>query len=181
MNPLANNGTALDIIPVGSTEARSPWYRIVEDGHEWMFWAESYDDALWFAFPETVSGYPVMYVGDGFICCRECAVQHWHETGERLTLHYGGDDYGTGEWCECGAEIVPPGCADCGDTWERAPGEYGRIHEPVFQRVNGDAQICARCMAAHVVNGDAWKTGKLTYDVAFNGPWYGGGTYRVGG
>ncbi len=166
-----------DILPVGSSLARSPYFTFYEYGKELPYsysssWETAMNDAFsQYAFP---GGYTVLYLTDGDILCASCARAHYMDTGERLDHAIAGDNWGTGEYCgRCDAIIVEPGCADCGD-------EYGDgFHEPTFVKDSGEAQICARCMARHVVNGDTDKVGKLAYDVGLNVPWYGGGHYTA--
>jgi hypothetical protein len=170
------DGDVFDILPIGSSPVREPGFLAHVNGqasphYQWYdSWQSVYDDV----FPAQAwpGGYVILWYVDGDILCADCAKEHWMQTGIRLPHDLAGDNYGMGEYCgNCNAVIVEPGCADCGD--ECGDG----FHEPAFIRINGDAQVCARCMADHVVSGDAVKVGKLRYDVAFNGPWYGGGEF----
>jgi len=169
--------TTFEILPVGSSLASEPYFTFYENGKELPYsYCSSWDTALEAAFEPYAwpGGYTILYFTDGDIVCSECAKAHYMETGERLDGSTAGDDYGTGEYCgQCSAVIVEPGCADCGD-------EYGDgFHEPTFVKDSGDAQICARCMAHHVVDGNAWKVAKLRYRVDLDTPWYGGGVYSA--
>lgn len=128
-------------------------------------------------------GYPLAYVGDGYLLCADCVRKAFDDPTEpdHDALHNGeiqasqlGDNRGTGTYCEhCDAAIIEPACADCGTE------EGDGFHYPAFVKESGDAQICASCMSRHVVEETATKTGKGIYEVELNTPWYGGGTYRA--
>jgi hypothetical protein len=172
-------GDTFDILPVGSSPVSDPSFYMTENGkvNTWRSYARSYDDALDDAFSAHAwpGGYDLLYFTDGDIVCADCAREHWIATGIRLEASTAGDNRGTGTYCgACEREIIARCCADCGDEEDD-----DRFHSPAFGRISGDVQICARCMAQHVVDGTAWKTGKGTYDIELNGPWYGGGTYTT--
>jgi hypothetical protein len=170
-----NTCDTFDILPVGSSPVSDPSFSFWVNGQETHFnYARSYGDALDEAFGARAwpGGYDVLYYTDGDIVCADCAREHWIATGIRLDASTAGDNWGTGEYCGwCEREIVARCCADCGEE------EGDDFHYPAFGRINGDVQICARCMAQHVIDGTAVKTGKGTYDVELNVPWYGGGSY----
>jgi hypothetical protein len=196
--------THYEVIPVPDSPARSPLFTTKTTTQDWTRSGTTYEQeqhthrsnpympyedretAIADLFPSHTSmgGYELAYVGDGYILCADCVRKAFDDPTEpdHEALHNGeitasqlGDDYGTGDYCDhCNAAIREPGCADCGT-------EEGddKFHAPVFVKESGDAQICATCMARHVVEETATKTGKGIYEVELNTPWYGGGTYRA--
>jgi hypothetical protein len=192
MNPPGTKGVAavshvFEILPVGTSPVRAPYFAFYEDGKEMHYsYADTWEKGMQDAFPPYAwpGGYAVAYFDfhDGAELCANCARAHYMETGIRLDADNVGDSdrahYGCGIWCDgCDAEIVPPSCADCGaDTFDNAPG-YSNFHTPAFRHEYGDRQICARCMAQHVISGHAEKVAKGTYRLANDADWYApGGT-----
>lgn len=108
-------------------------------------------------FPVSQFGHAVVYYGECSQHCRECAYQHWKDTGEMLRGGLTTGDYyeSSGIYCECGEVIVEPHCLECGT--ETYSGAW-------FNSDTGEYEICGHCLAEYVTNGDAVKTGKLRYE-----------------
>jgi hypothetical protein len=174
------DATVFEILPVPTSPARAPMFAYFEDGQEQHYsYASTWEEGIREAFTPYAwpGGYAVAYYDECSELCADCARDHYMETGIRLVHDNVGDSdrahYGAGIWCDnCSAEIVPPSCAECGaDTFDNQP-VYGHFHSPAFWHAYGDRQICARCMAQHVVNGHAHKTGKGTYHLDNDAVWY---------
>lgn len=175
------NGHAFEILPVGHSPARAPFFTYHEDGEQrsWDYadsWQAGMDSAFsTYAWP---GGYALAYYDfdDGSELCADCAREHYMDTGIRLDGDTVGNSdrahYGTGIWCDgCSAVIVEPHCAECGREED-----HEHYASPTFLKDNGDGLLCAHCMAEHVTNGHAMKTGLLTYQLDRD-PWYGGGEW----
>jgi hypothetical protein len=173
---------SFEILPVGTSPVRAPSFAYYENGKETGYsYASSWEEGMRDAFSPYAwpGGYAVAYYDfdDGAELCADCARDHYMETGIRLDGDSVGDSdlarYGAGILCDgCSAEIVPPSCVECGaDTFDNAPG-YSNFHTPAFRHEYGDRQLCARCMAKHVTEGNAEKVGKGTYRLANDTAWY---------
>lgn len=110
----------------------------------------TYDDALDAAFtPGWTGGYPVIYVHEGEILCRSCAVETFKDTGEYVASWVEQEMQERGEYCGgCSEEIYPAFCGDCATDLD---GDAANDREWYFSD-GGDHVRCGECMRKYRAN-----------------------------